>query len=115
MNLFLLLVFVVSTWIGSFGALFLKRGAARFDLAHLGRTLATGALWLGGALYLVGIAVYLYLLKFLPLSIAYPLTSMSYIWIAFLSRRYLNEEIDAWRWTGIGLIIAGTVLLSIKM
>jgi len=112
MNALDLLLAVVTTLLGAGGALAMKRGAARFRLTLRGTVLNA---WLvaGGTLYLGGAATYAVLLTRLPMSVAYPLTSLQYVWIALSSRWLFRERVDAWRWAGIVLIMGGTTLLSI--
>jgi len=106
-----LLIMAALTMLGSIGAIFLKRGSAAFRL-HVPSLLRNKPFIFGGLLYALSAAGYVVLLRYLPLSLAYPLTSMSYVWVALLSTKYLNERVDKWRWTGIGLIVLGIVLLS---
>ena len=112
MNLTDLLLAVLVTLLGAGGALVIKRGARAFRLSIRG-TLLNPWLVSGGILYLGGAAVYAVLLTRLPMSVAYPLTSMQYLWIAFTSRWLLGERVDAWRIAGIILIIGGVTLLSV--
>lgn len=107
-----LILMVVATLLGGIGAIFMKLGAAHFRL-HLMTLLTNYRLMLGGFLYMLSAVMYLYLLQFLPLAIAYPLTSMSYIWVTILSAKYLNEKVDAWRMGGIAMIIIGIILLNL--
>lgn len=98
------------TVIGAFGALNIKLGARSFRLSF--GQLRNRRLILGGTLYIISLVPYLYALRSLPLAVAYPLTSMTYIWSALLAKKYLNERIGAWRWGGIGAIIIGIALLA---
>ena len=112
MNLLSVIGFIaVATALGAYGALFLKKGATSFSLHPL-KLLKNWQFLLGGALYVFGWLAYILVLPTTPLSIAYPLTSMSYIWVTVLSARYLGEKVDAWRWAGIGFIICGIMLTS---
>ena len=77
------------------------------------RHLAAGrALWLALAAYGVSVAVWLVGLSRLPLSQAYPVLSIGYIVAALLAWTVLGETISLARWAGIGLIIAGVLLVS---
>jgi drug/metabolite transporter (DMT)-like permease len=111
-KLFAVAVIFIATFIGAIGAIFLKKGAKhiklRVELTPENRFIIAGVF-----MYVVGILMYMLVLRALPLSIAYPLTSVSYLWIVLLSRKYLKEKIDIWRWAGIFLIIGGIVLLSL--
>ena len=108
-RLFAIAVVLAGTLLGAAGALFLKLGSQRMQLRTIMRN---WQFMLGAGLYCVGFIPYLFGLSRLPLSIAYPLTSMTYIWSALLAKNYLNERIDAWRWGGIGCIILGIILLA---
>ena len=48
----------------------------------------------------------------LPVSQAYPVLSLGYIIAALLAWMVLGETISLARWAGIGLIIAGVMLVS---
>jgi drug/metabolite transporter (DMT)-like permease len=114
MNQFIVFLgMVLATFLGGVGALFIKLGSATFRL-HVPSLLRNYKFLLGGFLYLASAVLYLYLLQFLPLSIAYPLTSMSYIWVTILSAKYLKEDVDAWRIGGITAIVIGIILLNIR-
>jgi multidrug transporter EmrE-like cation transporter len=77
------------------------------------RHLAAGrAFWLALAAYGISVAVWLVGLSRLPLSQAYPVLSIGYIVAALLAWTVLGETISLARWAGIGLIIAGVLLVS---
>jgi drug/metabolite transporter (DMT)-like permease len=69
-------------------------------------------LLLGVLFYGVSIPFYLTALRLLPLSVAYPMTSLTYVWSALLAARYLRERVTPARWMGIAMIIVGIVLVS---
>jgi undecaprenyl phosphate-alpha-L-ara4N flippase subunit ArnE len=107
-----LLLIVAATLLSATGMLFLKMSASRFRL-NLVALLTNWRFLLAGFLYALSMVFYVLVLREVPISVAYPLTSMNYIWAALLSKRYLKENVDVWRWSGIGLIIVGIVLLAI--
>lgn len=111
-----LLLLVVGTWFSATGMFVLKLTADRFGDSitdGIVSVLLHWRFWIACALYGASFLCYLVVLRELPISIAYPLTSMNYIWAALLARRYLGERVDAWRWTGIGLIIMGITLITL--
>jgi drug/metabolite transporter (DMT)-like permease len=61
-----------------------------------------------------GIAALLYMLALrkLPVSIAYPSVSFSYVLVAILAHLFFNEPLGWPQMAGIALIIVGVVLLS---
>jgi drug/metabolite transporter (DMT)-like permease len=107
-----LAVMILSTLIGAIAALYLKKGSARFSL-HPIKLLKNKHIVIGGSLYVFGVMLYLFVLRELPLSVAYPLSSMQYIWITLISKRYLRERVDAWRWAGVSLILLGIIILTV--
>jgi multidrug transporter EmrE-like cation transporter len=73
---------------------------------------ANGAFWLALAAYGVSVAVWTIGLSRLPVSQAYPVLSVGYIVTALLAWAFLGETISLARWSGIGLIVAGVLLVS---
>jgi len=106
------LVFTAS-FIGSFGAVFLKLGAARLtrDLRLL---LANWRLALGVALYLISFVFYYLGLKQGELSVLYPMVALGYIWTILWSRLFFAEKVTPRKILGLALIIGGVVLLRIS-
>jgi drug/metabolite transporter (DMT)-like permease len=51
-------------------------------------------------------------LSHLPISIAFPAGSMSFIFVALFSLIFLHEQISINRWIGIALIIGGVILVG---
>ncbi len=109
---FLIGLLIIATLLSATGMFFLKLSAATFKL-HPIRIIKNWQFLLAGLLYALSLALYVIILKYLPISIAYPLTSLNYVWAAGLSAKYLGEKVDVWRWTGIGLIIFGIILIAI--
>jgi len=70
------------------------------------------AFWLALACYGLSVAVWVVGLSRLPVSQAYPVLSVGYIITALLAWITLGESVSLARWSGIGLIIAGVVLVS---
>lgn len=108
----MLLVFAASV-IGSFGAVFLKMGAARLDgtvLSFLNRRLA-----LGVALYLASSVFYALGVREGQLSVLYPMISLGYIWTLLWSKIFFGEELTRSKLAGLGLILAGVVFVGIGM
>ena len=106
----ILLVFVASI-IGSFGAVFLKKGSAFLDgsvLAFLNMNLGFGvALYLGSSvLYALGI-------KGGPLSVLYPMVSLGYVWTLLWSKLFFKEPFTQQKITGLALILLGVVFVGL--
>ena len=103
---------VLSTFLGSCGALFLKMGAARASLRPL--ELVRNASLIGGIMmYVLATFIFIPALKGGELSILYPIISLSYVWAALLSMRFLGERMNAWKWLGILMILLGVGLIGV--
>ena len=55
--------------------------------------------------------LWMYILKNFPLSMAYPLLSLSYVIAMFSAVLFFHESIPLHRWVGCLLIMAGCVLI----
>jgi uncharacterized membrane protein len=52
------------------------------------------------------------LLSWADLSYVLPVTAIGYVLVALTAKIFLQEQISAWRWVGIALIVAGVALVS---
>jgi drug/metabolite transporter (DMT)-like permease len=68
--------------------------------------------WLGIAVIVVDLAIWLYILKFIPLSIAFPLSRTVDVLVPISCWLILREAISPLRWLGIALVIAGLVTIA---
>jgi len=73
---------------------------------------ASVAFWLALTCYVLSVAVWVVGLSRLPVSQAYPVLSLGYILAAVLAWIVLGETVSLARWSGIGLIVAGVLLVS---
>ncbi len=110
-----ILLVLISTIVGSFGLLYIKRGSSKtgFGLIDLRSWMRNKELILGIVLFFLGMMAVIIALRYEDLSVVFPMTSVSYIWVALISRKYLGEKINAYKWLGILLIIVGVVLVSL--
>jgi drug/metabolite transporter (DMT)-like permease len=99
--------------------LLLKRGALATPpvaspwLDTLGvATLGSWWVWGGIACYLVSFLNWLYILRWLPLSLAFPLASSVHAMIPLGAWLWLGETVGLARWGGIALVLAGIWLLA---
>ena len=97
---------------GAFGALLLKFGSKKFSFSIKG-TIFNYPLLGGFLIYILASLVFIFALKLGELTFVYPFTSLTYIWVFFLSSKYLNEKHSTKKWGGIILILIGIVLLSL--
>ena len=107
-----MLLVLVASFIGSFGAVFLKLGAGRLH-RQLRTLFLNWRLALGVALFLVSTVFYVLGLRRGELSLLYPLVALGYVWTLFWSRLFFGEALSRNKFLGIGLILAGIVILNL--
>lgn len=98
------LLVVVSTMVEGFGQTFLKKSALDVKRRH-------HWILLGIAVLIVEVLLYSGALRFLAVSTAFPITSLSFVMVTLLSRWLLGESVTPLRWVGVGLILVGTSLI----
>jgi drug/metabolite transporter (DMT)-like permease len=70
-------------------------------------------IWWAIACLVIGTLLWLSVLYRMEVSRAFPFLSLGFILVMLASRFYLQEKISLSRWIGVGLIIAGIILLSL--
>ena len=107
-----MLLVLVAAFLGSFGAVFLKAGAERLHRQF--RTLLLNwRLALGVAFYLLSSFFFVLGIREGELTILYPMVSLGYVWTLVWSRLFFREAITRNKFLGIGLVLAGVVLLNL--
>ena len=107
-----ILILLISTLTGSIGALVLKAGMGRIVKLTLGSVVKSGLIWGGVLLYIVSAVSNIFLYKYLPYSIGFPMTSLTYVWTVILSYFVFKEKISAVKVIAILCIIAGVIIIS---
>ena len=107
---YILLYLIIGTILGGYGSLFLKKGSSKLTF-NIKKWKDNLELFIGITLYGLSTITYLLMLQYGELSVIYPLTSFSYVFISFLSVYYLNEKMTKNKWIGIILIIMGSFLV----
>jgi drug/metabolite transporter (DMT)-like permease len=95
-----------------------KRGASA--TAHLSQAwswigitaLASPLTWLAMGLMIVSLLSWLYVLRYIPLSIAFPLSRVVDILVPLSCWIILGEDISTRRWCGIALVIVGLIVTA---
>jgi uncharacterized membrane protein len=106
-----ILLIVVACVIGGVAALALKIGSAKpLTPKHLIRNYT---LMLGLILYGLATVLFIPALKYGQLSILYPLTSLTQVFVVIFSVYFLKEKMNKWRWFAVVAILLGVTLLSI--
>ncbi len=98
--------------IGSLGAAGLKAGANQLQF-NIPALLKNWKLALGLALYLISTVFYVKGISRGEISVLFPLVSLGYIWTAIWSKLFFGESMTRSKYLGLGLILAGCVLLGL--
>jgi drug/metabolite transporter (DMT)-like permease len=67
--------------------------------------------WLGIISYVTSLVSWLHVLRFVPISIAFPLINVVHVFVPLGSLIFLHERVSLWRWVGIGIILCGLLAL----
>lgn len=109
-------IVVVSNALGNFSlTLGMKhqREALTFSLIRFIEVIFTPYVMLGISLLTLWLFTRMALLSWADLSYVLPVTSMGYVFAAFIGRFFLDEQISWQRWLGTFLIVAGTILVGL--
>ena len=99
------------------GQVFLKFALMRMPAFGWTRTFWTALLgnWQFAACGLMfGLAslLWVYMMKVFPLSMVYPMLSLSYVFGMIAALLFFHETVSATRWIGVLLIVLGCVLIA---
>ncbi len=98
--------------------LLLKRGAA--ETAHLSPRwswtglpgLASIYVWVAIVFVILSLITWLYVLRYIPLSVAFPISQAVHVLVPLGSWLVLGENIVTLRWVGIALVSLGLALVA---
>ena len=74
--------------------------------------LASPLTWLAIVVIIVDLVIWLYILRYIPLSIAFPLSRAVDVLVPISCWLILKEAISPLRWYGIALVIVGLVIVA---
>ena len=74
--------------------------------------LESGWTWLAIVFMILSLFSWLYVLRHVPLSIAFPLSNVVHILVPLACWIFLGEMISARRWCGIGLVLVGLLVVA---
>ena len=103
---------ILATLVGAFGPVMLKKASGK-KLSSFKSLLSNYHLFIGVALYGLGTILFIPALKGGDLSILYPFVALSYVWVSFLSVKFLGEKMNKFKWVGIALIIIGVSFIGL--
>lgn len=91
----------------------LEAGEAHFGLKTLAKAMSSPAILAGVIVHIVEFGIWIEILGRLPLSVAFPLESISYVTVLVATRVFLREAVPPKRWAGVALICAGIAVLGV--
>lgn len=103
----------------AFGQVFLKLGLAKmlpfgWNVDFMKSALLNWQFALSGLCFGVASLLWMHIIKHYPLSMAYPLVSLSYVFGLIAASIIFHESVGARQWAGVGLIVIGCILISNK-
>jgi uncharacterized membrane protein len=108
---------LISVVIGAIGSILLKKGSNNIKLVlsvkNIIDFLKNYNMLLGMFMHIIATTFLILALRLEKLSIVYPLTSLSYVCVSILSIYILNENMNKFKWMGIGFIILGAILITL--
>ena len=101
---------VVSTILGAFGSFFLKLGSKK--LTGIKELVSNRELFAGMVLFVFATLLMIIALKFGKLSKIFPITSLTYVWVALISWGFLKEKMTNEKIAAFILIIIGIIFVA---
>ena len=111
-ELWAMLLVMSATLVGAFGPILLKKASEK-KLSNIRSILSNYHLFGVVALYGIGTIIFIIALRGGDLSILFPLVALTYIWVSFLSVKFLGEKMNKIKWLGILLIIIGVSFIGL--
>jgi len=106
-----ILMVLAASFVGSFGAAFLKSGADRLH-RQLMTVFTNWRLAVGIVFFLASSLLYLKGIKHGELTILYPMVSLGNVWTLLWSRLIFHEPLTRSKLVGVGMILLGIVFLA---
>jgi multidrug transporter EmrE-like cation transporter len=106
-----ILLVLFASFIGSFGAVFLKLGAAHMNRGF--RHILNRQMFLGIALFLGSSVPFIMGVRHGELSVLYPMVALAYVWALFWSKLFFNEPITTAKVGALVMILAGIVCIGV--
>jgi len=107
-----IILVLFGSFIGSFGAVFLKMGAEHMN-GSLARLLTNYWLATGVLLYLLSSVFYMMGVSQGQLTVLYPMVSLGYIWAILWARIFFKEPFTRAKIGGLVMIICGVALINL--
>lgn len=103
---------MLGSFVGSFGAVFLKIGAGHLS-RNLRSLLTNWRLATGIGFYLLSSVFFVMGVRQGQLSVLYPMVSLGSIWTLIWSKMLLGEKLTPPKFVAVGMILVGCALLGL--
>ena len=113
----LIILAIIQSSLLALGQVFLKIALQRMapfgcNWVFLKSVLVNWQFALSGIAFATASLLWMYMIKHFPLSVAYPLGSMSYVACMFMAIIFFHEDVDYTKWIGVFLIMAGCAIIA---
>ena len=98
---------------GAAAQIFMKLGANNIAHPSVMQIIANVPLMTGYALYAINMLMLTMALKNAPLSLLYPIISLTYVWVTMLSVMVFKETVNTAKVVGLAIVIAGVAVLGL--
>lgn len=108
---------LISIALGSIGQLILKIASAEVKTGNILLTflsLINYKIIAAVSCFVISMFLWIFVLKKMELSVAYPMVSLGYVFVMLLSYFFLQEQLFYTKILGTALIVAGVVVLNVK-
>ena len=106
----LIILAIIQSALLSVGQVFLKFGLAK--MSAFGWNWQFWQFALSGICFGTGSLLWMYIIKNYPLSMAYPMVSLSYVFGMISAIVFFNESVDMVKWLGVFFIVTGCCLIA---
>jgi multidrug transporter EmrE-like cation transporter len=106
-----ILLVILGSFIGSFGAVFLKFGSEKLRGGLAG--ILNVRLAAGVSMYLLSTVFFIAALRNGELSVLYPLVSIGSIWTLVWSKIFFKEPLTGYKFVGVFLILVGVTFIGL--
>ena len=77
--------------------------------------MTSGWTWIGITSYVLSLFTWLYVLRFVPLSVAFPLINVVHVLVPVGAHVFLHEQMPPRLWAGVTLIVLGVLVIARPM
>jgi drug/metabolite transporter (DMT)-like permease len=106
-----ILLTVVTTLFTSTAQILYKAGVSKLHFSIVS-IITNYQIIAGVALYAIGAGVLIIALKGGEVTVVYPIIATSYIWVSLFSSIIFGEVMNAYKWIGVWVIVAGITLIA---